>query len=269
MDTDNGRDGATDSSVNQRGLNVLNDYLLNDFLLQSFPNPERKGCPDEKKLRAFAEGRLPGDPVLSHISSCSECYAEYRHYRRDWKEASRSAANLSQAATSSKLNPIAHSESHRNRILPWAVAAGLLAVVAGGMILKGHHPTAPPAQSYVASNAGPVSASVDLFNAVTVRGGGGDEATPLQQPVSLPSSIVHLSVTLPRFSQSGPYEILVSRDRLGNEGVAHGGGDAVESGGKVGLTVTLDLRNTSPGTYFLATVRGSDNGTYYYPLNVK
>jgi len=32
--------------------------------------------------------------------------------------------------------------------------------------------------------------------------------------------------------------------------------------------VTLDLRAAKPGAYFLATVRGADNGMYYYPLKI-
>ena len=47
------------------------------------------------------------------------------------------------------------------------------------------------------------------------------------------------------------------------------GGEASEIDKKVKLSVNLDLRHAAPGTYFLATVRGSDNGTYYYPLKIK
>lgn len=251
----------------------MNDDLLNDFLLESFPNPERKGCPDEKTLRAFAEDRLPpGDPILRHISSCSECYGEYRHYRQDWKEASakETASSSSQpgnlAAVSAPKKPAIPVPVGRGTTIPWAIAACVLLVLAGGFYAKEHRAPAPSG-TYVSSTAGPVDASVNLFDAVTARGGG-DEPTPLQQQVSLPSSIVHLTVTLPRFSQSGPYQILVSKDRAGKEGAAHGTGTAVEANGKISLTVTLDLRNTAPGMYFLATVRGSDNGTYYYPLKV-
>jgi len=32
--------------------------------------------------------------------------------------------------------------------------------------------------------------------------------------------------------------------------------------------VTLDLRTAQTGEYYLATVRGADNGTYYYPLKI-
>ena len=60
---------------------------MKDFLLDTFPNPERKGCPDDKTLEALAEDRLPAEhPARLHVGSCSECYAEYRHYRLDWEE---------------------------------------------------------------------------------------------------------------------------------------------------------------------------------------
>ena len=50
--------------------------------------------------------------------------------------------------------------------------------------------------------------------------------------------------------------------------VASGAGLASESQGKVTLNVALDLRAAKTGAYFLATIRGADNGTYYYPLKV-
>ncbi len=43
-------------------------------------------------------------------------------------------------------------------------------------------------------------------------------------------------------------------------------GDAIDKDDRVSVQVTLDLRSAKPGSYFLATVRGADNGTYYYPL---
>ena len=61
--------------------------LLEDFFLESFPNPDRVGCPDDDTVQGLAEnGPIANDPVLSHVSSCSECYREYRHYCRDARE---------------------------------------------------------------------------------------------------------------------------------------------------------------------------------------
>jgi len=239
----------------------LNDDLLNDFLLEAFPNPERKGCPDEETLRAFAEDRLPpGNPTLQHVSSCSECYAEYRHYRQDWKD-----ARLQLPAVSIPRQPVAAGW----KVRPWAIAAGILFLAGSGLfVAKQYHDHAQPEGAPAVSNAGPVAANVDLFNAVTVRGGENEDAPKPLEEVSLPSSVVNLHVTLPRFSESGPYRIVVAKDRAGTNIVAHGLGNAVDVGGKVSVMVTLDLRNAVPGMYFLATVRGSDNGTYYYPLKV-
>ena len=245
---------------------------MKDFLLETFPNPERKGCPDDKTIQALAEDRLPADDsVRLHVGSCSECYAEYRHYRLDWKEAKEAEA----ASVTPVLGPNADISSDiplaAKRQTSWskgsilAVAASVLVICGAAIAYRYQHQTST-APVQIASTA-PVDAKVDLFNAPTLRGVD-DDAAPLQE-VSLPAAIVHLSVTLPRFSQSGQYEVVVSQDRGGSQRVAKGFGTAVDSNGKVGMDVTLDLRAAKAGSYFLSTVRGSDNGTYYYPLQVK
>jgi hypothetical protein len=38
--------------------------------------------------------------------------------------------------------------------------------------------------------------------------------------------------------------------------------------GNTEVKVVLDLRPAKAGMYFLATVRGADNGIYYYPLKI-
>jgi hypothetical protein len=248
----------------------LNDDLLNDFLLESFPNPERKGCPDDETLKAYAEDRLPpGNPVLPHISSCSECYREYLHYRQDWKESRGIEIEAKPAPVGEPIpfSPAKRMPSSEKSFRRWAIAAGLVVLLGGGLFFAVEHRPAPTHGALVAADSTPFSMNVDLFNAVTTRGSS-DEPTPLEQ-VSLPSSVVNLSVTLPRFSESGPYQVLVSKDRAANEVVARGVGQASETDKKVTLSVSLDLRHAAPGMYFLATVRGSDNGTYYYPLRIK
>ena len=61
--------------------------LIDQYFLEAFPNPERKGCPDENEVKRVAEeGPRPHDPVLLHVASCSECYFEYRNCKRDAKE---------------------------------------------------------------------------------------------------------------------------------------------------------------------------------------
>ncbi len=248
----------------------LNEKPLNDFLLEAFPNPERIGCPDDETLKAYAEDRLPpGSPVLPHVSSCSECYREYLHYRQDWKDSKGTASDAKPASVSEPIPSYPPKQQPRSEKSSrgWAIAAGLLVILGGGLFFAVEHRSTAPAGALVATDAAPVPVNVNLYDAVTTRGSS-DEPTPLQQ-VSLPSSIVNLSVTLPRFSESGPYQVLVSKDRAAKEVVARGVGQASEADKKVTLTVSLDLRHAAPGMYFLATVRGSDHGTYYYPLKIK
>ena len=65
----------------------MNRELIKDFLRESLPNPERKGCPGEDVLQALAEDRIsPNDSALLHVGSCSECYREYLHLRREFEE---------------------------------------------------------------------------------------------------------------------------------------------------------------------------------------
>ncbi len=236
-----------------------NSDLLKDFLLEAFPNPERKGCPDEQTLKALAEGRLEVDhPAALHVGSCSECYSEFRNYRQDWREAK--PAKLEPGPAPVVELPI---RSGR-RPAHLAIAASLLlACGVGGYEAYRHTQVS---RSKQVASAVPVYAAVDLFEAGTLRGAG-DDPTPLQA-VSLPTAVVHLSITLPLFSQSGVYRIAVSRDRAGRDLAAEGEGTATESAGKTRVDVILDLRQAKAGMYFLATVRNSDNGTYYYPLKI-
>ena len=56
--------------------------LLQKLFLETFFKPDRVGCPDNHALLGLAEAwPAPNDPLLRHVSSCSECYREYRHYR--------------------------------------------------------------------------------------------------------------------------------------------------------------------------------------------
>ena len=179
----------------------------------------------------------------------------------------RARASGSGAIENGALTAAQGTKRWRVTAVPLAWAASLAVMCSGGYFASRHYHSANAPAAEVASSQ-PVDAKVDLFNSGTLRGAG-DDTTPLQE-VSLPAAIVHLSVVLPRFSETGSYKVDVSTDKTGSQIVASGTGNAVEGDGdKVALNVTLDLRGARPGAYFLATVRGTDNGTYYYPLKIK
>jgi hypothetical protein len=222
---------------------------IRQFFLEANPNPERQGCPDEKTLKDIAEHRLPADhPARLHLASCSPCFAEFRSFTGQF-EAKRAS---------------------RRRILAWGIAACLLVAVGlFGMktIIKKSDRNAVTNQTQrQAGQLAAVDRTIDLFNHGTVRGGA--DPNPLEA-VSLPSTLVHLHLILPRFSDAGSYVVAVSKDRAGTAIVARGTGKTLGNGQRLVLDVSLDLRDAKAGSYFLATVRESDNGTYYYPLNVQ
>jgi hypothetical protein len=220
--------------------------FIKDYFLEANPNPERVGCPDEATIKALAEDRLPvRHPARLHMAACSECFAEYRGFRFRWMDARKA----------------------RRRVLAAAIAASLtLFAAAGGIWESQHLRTAVSPVLETTANA-PINTQVDLFNAGTFRGAG-DGVNELQA-VTLPAAVVHLSLTLPRFSDPGRYQILVSRDRSASQIVAKAAALTREMNNHEILETTLDLRSAKEGSYFLATVREQDSGTYYYPLTVK
>jgi hypothetical protein len=222
---------------------------IRKFFLEANPNPRREGCPDEKTLKDIAENRLPPDhPARLHLASCSPCFAEFRSFKAE-----------ADAARASRL-----------KILAWGLAACLvIALGIYGSTAFLRKPAPQSAGGGMQKQAGQLAAvdqTIDLYNHGTPRGG--SEPSPLDA-VSLPSALVHLRLILPRFSDPGNYVVAVSKDKAGTAIAARGSGKTVADGPQLFLDVPLDLRAAPAGSYFLATVRESDNGTYYYPLNVQ
>src|SRR5689334_16705561 len=57
-------------------------HLLQEAILRNYPNPERRGCPDQPNLNAAANRRLPHeDPLWQHITHCSPCYQRFLEFR--------------------------------------------------------------------------------------------------------------------------------------------------------------------------------------------
>jgi len=65
--------------------------IIKDYFLETNPNPERKGCPDEATLQGLAEDRLPVShpavsilrPVRSVLPSIEAIGLRGRMHRRD------------------------------------------------------------------------------------------------------------------------------------------------------------------------------------------
>jgi hypothetical protein len=65
------------------------------------------------------------------------------------------------------------------------------------------------------------------------------------------------------------YLVAVTRDRTGNDLLAHDSATAIATGDRKKVSIDLDLRNSQPGSYFLSTTHEQDQASYYYPLQIK
>ena len=208
-----------------------------------------EGCVDEAFIQRFVGKDKPSlvDPRTMHVLDCPYCMRRVMLARKAHQEQSE-----------------ARKKATRPARVGWLVAASVSVLAAGGVFA---YESLKPSSVVQVAESRPVHATVDLFNAATTRGAG-DQASPLNQ-ATLPAARVHLSVILPRFSDPGGYNIVLSKDHAGEQIVAHAAGVTLERSGKYTLTVDMDLRSAQPGAYFLATVRDSDQGVYYYPLQVR
>src|SRR5215471_791262 len=72
----------TDAQMSKRADRVLH-RAFESVLLTRFPNPDRKDCPGITTLRQIAKKRISmSDPAITHVGSCSPCFAELSQLRR-------------------------------------------------------------------------------------------------------------------------------------------------------------------------------------------
>jgi hypothetical protein len=56
---------------------------VQDGVLNGYPNPDRRGCPDDAAILVLAkrsaqfDDTIEDDPQWKHVTHCSPCYAQY------------------------------------------------------------------------------------------------------------------------------------------------------------------------------------------------
>ena len=181
------------------------------YLSETFPNPERKGCPPNNALRVLASRPTDTDESISnHLTCCSPCFNAYMVHLAHGR------AELI--------------ESQKIRRATWVtrslVTAGVLAIlmIALYVFFNRRHmePTvAPRAPEPVGKPATPaqmpatamyVPVLVDLSNASPMRGLDQSRATPSAQVIPS-SALVNLSLLLPLGSEERRYSVRLSSGR--------------------------------------------------------
>jgi hypothetical protein len=233
-----------------------NDTLLFErweaYVIEKYPNPERTGCPSHEVLESFVDKPAAvslADLKDSHITRCRECTLELRELRRLREE------RLKKAASPRSLQ----------FWVGWPGAAAAAAVCCITLILaltiwQHHRSISRP----VPLSAEVVELTIDLSGDGVTRSPGAESEAPL---FSLPRKIVDLDLRLPYFSPSGEYVITIARDK--NDGVLRSAqAEAVADGPHTQARLRLDLRNFSPGRYYLGATKAGESTTSFYPFTL-
>lgn len=217
-------------------------HLLQEALLRSYPNPERKGCFDPETLRSVAKKRIPHiEPQWQHITHCSPCYQEFLGFRAEVLELRRG----------------------RRRVALITAGAIAAAALIGGLWLSANR-SAPKVPSSISRGLQPPSVAgqdktgktltaVLNMEASPTRGSESPTAGELQR---LPRrQMAPLLIYLPFGSDPGTYKIDLLRDERTAVPLASFSGTAEIRDGLTVLQVSLDFSTFPPGTYLLAVSR--------------
>jgi len=214
--------------------------LLQQAVLKSYPNPERKGCPGEQVVREVAARLRPvQDEPWEHISHCSPCFREFLEFR--------------QVAMTARKRLV-----RRNRLMLASVvfAAGIGVVVfwTGGSRLP-----APP--TIIAATV-----NVDLRPFGPARSE--VEAAPQSKPLAatLDRKAVRLVLSLPVGSDEGKYEVRVMDSEL--HAVMTNTASTAFADHVATLSVAFDFSRLSAGSYLLG-VHGPDGSWRTYPVAIR
>ena len=199
-------------------------------------------CVDDAFLKSYAD--RPTDVSLSdrrvdHVTSCKYCLGRLLQLR---------ATRPARASRGFRYTAVA--------------AMGLACLLAGFVVANvwnRKHPAVVQVQS------AELHRTLDLSQYGTYRG---DQ--PSSNPaLHLPAALLSLDLILPRLSQPGAYYIMVAADKNGLNRVACAKGTAVGADPRTVVTVTLDLRSATPGSYVLSTQLQGEDAPYSYPLQIE
>lgn len=247
---------SKDDSLNPKEEREMRE-TLRDIFATDFPNPERRGCPEnaEAKLKALAwRRRFPeAQEIISHLGSCSPCYQEHEEFVRQHKSYQRLY----------RLDAVAV------LVVGLGVWAAWRFLTIGGTILPQPPPIVQtpqsqpqPPETAVQENQ-PPEVQVAVLD-LTKRGVARGESNNSQGDLILPIGRLKLSIYLPIGSEKGAYEVRIS-----------GRGHSLKAKGQAAvrnhitvLTVGADTSAFEAGRYVLA-IRQVGWGWYQYPLQVK
>ena len=240
--------------------------FAHSYLMDTFPNPNRQGCPSESALQSLAVSPMQSDPLVTeHLASCSPCFRRYTQLL---------AALQSEKKAESKFHwGSGFGWMRAHQVLAGTVILCLLFIVAGISILlrRSRLPSAPleethrtPASAQPGNSELPYAPfSADLSELSRARGSEPPETGPVR--FAVPGSRLDLTVTLPLASREGRYQLsLTSGDRI----VWRTSGEAHLKNGKTLIRVKADFTKVPVGDYNLE-VQSSSGLRLIQPVSIQ
>jgi hypothetical protein len=254
---------------NRAALETKKRELLDfarSYLSEAFPNPDRQGCPPDAALRSLAFNPNESEPtVTEHLAVCSPCFRRYTELLAELKSQQRAEER------SSWTRIFVWSRAHPLLVGAALVFALFIAIGASLLFNRIRVPNPPPLDTHRAPNPiQPVNPevayspfSLDLSALSPVRGA--ESATGTQRRVSVPSSPLDLTLTLPLASAEGRYDLKLT---TGMETVWSRSAQAHLLKGKTLLQVEADFRQIPPRNYNLE-VRSSSGIRLVQPVSIQ
>jgi hypothetical protein len=235
---------------------------LREIFATDFPNPERRGCPEnvEAKLKALAWRRKfpEAQELISHLGSCSPCYQEHEEFVRQHRSRQRL---YRLAAVAVLVVGVAFWSSWKLMRAPRST------IPVPPPIVKAPPPERPPARTTdppELEKQKPPEVQVVLLD-LRKRGisRGGTSKAP--GDLNLPRGRLKLSIYLPFGSEVGQYEVRISGRK---KQVATAKSVAVMQKRIIVLNVEVDTGTFEAGTYSLA-IRQVGWDWYRFQVNLK
>jgi len=187
--------------------NELLDFART-YLSESFPNPERQGCPPDGALRSLVVNpNLTETLVTEHLASCSPCFARYSELLADLRlqEAAEEKSSWKRLSAWPKTHPVLTGTL--------VACAAIIAIVAGILLSRLKQPNSPPVYVHDAPGQKPTVKQVavyspfniDLSKVSPIRGSQNPSTESLR--VLVPNSPLDLTLILPLGSEERAYRV--------------------------------------------------------------
>jgi hypothetical protein len=254
--------------TNRTALDINGERLLDfvwAYLSETFPNPNREGCPSDAALRSLALNPNESDPrVVEHLGACSPCFKRYAELLSEsrWRQKSDEGLSWTRMFAWTKAHPL---------LVGAALVCALFVAIGIGLLLRGvRQPHAVPLDTNRRPNPTepqPPTVTYSPFNLdlSTLSPARGSAPSATARRVSVPNSPLRLTLNLPLASPEGTYDLKLTAN---GQTFWSKSPQAHLHKGKTLIQIDTDFRQIRTGNYNLE-VRSSTRTRLIQPVSIQ